>query len=74
MGSLFVLLPRSGRPSTVLGLVVGACLIILGGGIGSLLGVTRANLSFLGGCVGVIVCGNAAWLGMLGCMLLVDGA
>ena len=58
----------------MLELVIGACLTILGGGVGSPSGVTRAKLSFLGGCVGVLVCGNAMWLGMLRCMWLVDGA
>ena len=55
-------------------LVAGACLIILGGGIKSLSDVIRAKLSFLGGCVGVLVCGNVMWLGVLGCVWFLDGA
>ena len=71
---MIVLLSRSIRPSTLCGLIVGAGLIILGRGNGSLMEMSTINLSFRGGGVDVIVCDDTAWLGVLGCLLPVDGA
>ena len=36
--------------------------------------MTNTNLSFVGGCVAVIVCDNTVWLSVLKCVLLVKGA
>ena len=67
------MLSRASGPSTLCGLIVGARLIILGRGNGSLMEMSTINLSFRGGGVDVIVCDDTAWLGVLGRLLPVDG-